>query len=112
MIKSWSNWKPTKVPSRERVSRTQPGLALSLRTLLNRHVSGQEVKAFTPVYTDDPMFPPGMEFMDTIQRAEYAAQLRTEIDDYRVNAPRKVREARPAPDAEPLERSEENPSKQ
>lgn len=59
-------------------SETQPGMALTMRQLMDKYVRGQAT--FVPVYTDDPDIPDNIERMDNIDRLDMARDLRGYID--------------------------------
>lgn len=70
-------------------SRTVPGQALSLRELLNRNMQGNNVRTYSPVYSQEH---PGLERLDDIDRA----QMMRDLADFQVSQRGKIITARQA----------------
>lgn len=66
-------------------SETVPGMAIPLRTLLDRYVVNGTYtgKGFQPVFSDDPDFPDNFERMSELDRLEAAHDLSMSIADER-----------------------------
>lgn len=62
------------------VSMTVPGMAMDLRTLMQKHMAGQEIPVHSPIWA--PHNIPDLATMSKIERAEYAFRLRNVITDY------------------------------
>lgn len=58
------------------VSKTVPDMSLSLRQMIDRHLSGGRVKTFEPVYVgENSLIPPGFERMDNIAKVALGREL-------------------------------------
>lgn len=64
-------------------SLTVPGMTLSLEELLRRHVRGEHVSVFTPVFSEDPGIPDGLERMDEMDRLDMSRALKQGIESER-----------------------------
>lgn len=79
------------------ISKTVPGMTLSLKDLLARYVRGEQVEVFSPVYSDDPDIPDNLELMSVQDRLDAAREIRGAIDVFQ----REKKEAAAAPPPPP-----------
>lgn len=74
-------------------SKTVPGQSLSLKELIARYVRGENVKVFTPVFTDSDSIPDQLEYLDPLERLELASDIGNAI------AQHQRRKVQPTPDS-------------
>lgn len=69
MIKSWSNYQHSPKQTVVEPSITVPGMALPLRTLIDRHTQGVPVRQYVPVYSEDPLLD-GYENLNEMEKLD------------------------------------------
>jgi len=80
-------------------SMTVPGQTLPLKELLARYRRGANVEIFEPQYTLDPDLD-GIETLSTIERAEYALEIKDSITSFRQNTTKQKQQVENQPVAE------------
>jgi len=59
-------------------SKTVPGQTLSLEELLRRHVRGENIQSYEPVYTAEPLYD-GIENLNTLDKMDYLNEVKSAI---------------------------------
>lgn len=96
-FRNQSNYKGAQSEKFTLPSLTVPDMAISLRTMLDRHLHGDKVAMFHPVHvTDDDMIPANFERMSKVERAAMAR----DVGDFIATTRGRIQSAKQASDAE------------